>query len=158
MDELEKDVMASLAGLELVDAIGGPKRIASAASVSPRNGRRWAAGERSNPVYRCLELIGNAEEPFALVALLAARAARTMLDREQMPEWRWRSLYLEACRAEQGPDGAEDEVTVSLLTNKASIADQFAVDRKALAALMRRVVLGFYGIQMRYELHPPKAH
>jgi hypothetical protein len=78
-NELTKDMLASLAGIAVSEACGGPKKIASAAQMDPSNGRRWARGERSNPIYRTLALIDRAADPWPLVALMAAKAARTLL-------------------------------------------------------------------------------
>lgn len=158
-DEVFKDMLASLAGVAVVEACGGPKRIASIAGIHPSNGSRWAAGDRANPVFRVLGMLDRAAHPFELVALFIAKAARRMIEDDALAvEWRWRAAYNEALRAEQAHDGREDEVTVALLTGHASVADQFAVDQKIIAALVRRVALGFIGMQYGFELNPPKAH
>lgn len=160
-DECEKDMIATLAGLALSEACGGTnKKIASAASVHPSNASRWANGERTNPIYRVLSLLEQpSTDPWPLVALFAAKAARKLLrDEGALPEWRWRQLYIEALRAEGGPDGNEDVVTVALLTGTASLKDQFAADQKVLAVTMRRVALAFIGITEGWELNQPKAH
>lgn len=157
-DELTKDMLASLAGVAVSEACGGPKKIASAASVDPSNGRRWARGERSNPVYRVLGILERAADPFPLVALFAAQAARALLRAEgPLPEWRWRALYVEACRSEAQPDGAEDEATVRLLTGAGTVADQFEADRKVMAATMRRLALGYIGMTEGYSLNGPRS-
>lgn len=157
-NELERDMIASLAGVVCVEACGGPQKIASAASVHPSNGRRWAKGERSNPVYRTLSFLERAADPWPLVALFAATAARVLLKAEgPLPEWKWRALYVEACRTEQPADGAEDEATVAMLTGKATVADQFAADRKVIAATMRRLALGYIGMTEGWSLSGPRG-
>jgi hypothetical protein len=157
-NELTRDMMASLAGVAVVDACGGPKKIASAASVDPSNGRRWARGERSNPIYRAMSLLERAADPWPLVALFAATAARALLRKEgPMPEWKWRQLYVEACHAEGPPDGHEDTTTTALLTGKATVACQFDADRKVIAATMRRLALGYIGMVNKWTLNGPRG-
>ena len=156
--EFEKDMMSSLAGIVVSESCGGAKRIASIAGIHPSNARRWAAGERANPIYRVMSILDRAADPWPLVALFAAQAARALLKAEgPLPEWKWRQLYVEACRTEQAPDGAEDEATVKLLTGKASIADQFEADRKAIAATMRRLALGYIGMTEGWTLNGPRG-
>ena len=146
-DEVTRDMIASLAGMAVSEACGGPKKIAAAASIHPSNASRWASGERSNPVYRCMSVLERAADPWPLVALFAATAARALLRKEgPLPEWKWRQLYREACRNEQGPDGHEDTTTVAMLTGKATVACQFDADRKVMAATMKRLALGHIGM------------
>ena len=156
--ELTRDLMASLAGVAVSEACGGSKKIASAASIDPSNARRWARGERSNPIYRTLSLLERAAEPWSLVALFAATAARAILRKEgTLPEWKWRQLYVDACNSEQPADGEEDITTVAMLTGKASVAHQFQADRKVIAATMRRLALGYIGMTEGWTLNGPRG-
>ena len=157
MTEIERDLLATLAGAAVVDACGGGKRIASAAGVDESNGWRWARGERSNPVYRVRAMLEKAADPFAIVAYLAACACRALLAKP-LPEWRWRTLYVEACHVEQPHDGHEDVVTVGLLTGKSSLADQLEADQRVISATMRRLALGFVGMQRGYTLAGPRGN
>lgn len=156
VSELENDLLATLAGAAVVEACGGGKKIASAGGVDESNGRRWARGERSNPVYRVRAMLEKAADPWAIIAYLVGCVCRVMLSKEPMPEWRWRALYVEACNAEQPHDGAEDVVTVGLLTGTHSVADQAAADQRVIAATLRRLALGFMGMQRGYTLNGPR--
>lgn len=156
--ELTRDLMASLAGVAVSEACGGSKKIASAASIDPSNARRWARGERSNPTYRVISILEKAADPWPLVALFAATAARSLLRKDgPMPEWKWRQLYIEACQAECTPDGHEDTTMVAMLTGRATLADQCEADRKAVAATMRRLALGYIGMTEGYTLNGPRG-
>lgn len=159
-DELTNDWLASLAGIAVSEACGGtPKKIASVAGIHPSSASRWASGSRSNPSYRVLRTIEDAPDPWPLVALFAAKAAAQVLAKEgPLPEWRWRKLYVEACNAEAQPDGHEDVVTVGLLTGRATVADQFHADQKIMAATMRRLALGFVGLQNGWTLNGPRGN
>lgn len=159
MNRLEDDLLATLAGAAVVDACGGGKKIACTVGVDESNGRRWARGEPANPVNRVRQMIEKATDPWAIVAFLVAIACRAMLRKEgPMMEWRWRSLYLDACKAEQPHDGAEDCVTQLLLVGQASVADQFHADTKVTAALLRRLALGFVGQQNGWSVVGVRAH
>lgn len=158
-NELTRDMLASLAGIAISESCGGSKAIASVASVDSSTARRWASGSRGNPAYRVMEQLERAKDPWPMVALFAAAASRAAMKASgPWPEWRWRAEYIAACRAEARPDGAEDEATVALLTGNGTVEQQCAADRKVIAATMKRLVLGYIGMQLGYSLNGPRAH
>lgn len=153
---LGEDVAATLAGVALSQACGGTGAIASAAGVEASNARRYANGEKANPAYRVRQILERAKDPFAVCAYFLACAVKGMLVKDPMPEWRWRSLYMEAMRAEQHPDGHEDVVSTELLTGKSTLRAQYEADSRHVTALLRRMALGFIGQQMGYSLNGPR--
>jgi hypothetical protein len=156
---LEDDLMATLAGVEITAACGGGKKVAIAGGVDDRNGRRWASGERSNPLYRIRGVIEKAADPWRVVSWVAALAARAVLVKEgPLPEWRWRQLYVEAFHVEQPADGQEDVTSQLVLVGQASVADQYQADARCVSALLRRLALGLIGQQRGYTLAGPRPH
>lgn len=158
---LEQDLLASLAGSHLNIACGGTKEISRLGEVVEANGRRWASGEPQNPVNRVRRIMERAKEPFHLCGFYLACAVRGVLLAAPMPEWRWRSLYLQAMRAEAQPDGHEDVVSAELLTGGSSLKAQYEADAAAVSALLRRMALGMVGMCKGYKLAGPtieRAH
>lgn len=158
-DHLEDDLLATLAGTSVVVACGGPKKVATAAGVDESNGRRWARGERANPVYRVRQMIEKATDPWTIVAYLVAIAVRAELKRSGgLVEWRWRAAYLDAIEAEASSDGHEDATTQRMLMGRAPIADQVAVDSRCASAILRRLALGIIGQQKNWSVAGVRAH
>ncbi len=157
-DPMEDDLMATIAGASVLQACGGPKKVASAAGVDESNGRRYARGDKANPVYRTRVMIEAAQDPYSIVAYLIACAIRAELKRTgPMPEWRWRALYVEALEAEQKHDASEDVTSQKMLMGKASLADMIATDTAVVAPVMRRLALSIIGQQRGFSLNGPRG-
>lgn len=157
-ERLEQDLLASLAGSHLNVACGGTKEISRLGEVVEANGRRWASGEPQNPVNRVRRIMEKSKQPFHLCGYYLACAVRGLLLSDPMPEWRWRSLYLQAMRDEAHPDGAEDTASVELLTGKGSLRSQYDADAAAVSALLRRMALGMIGILRGWSLQGPRVN
>lgn len=147
---------ASIAGIALNEACGGTRDIAWATGVNERTARTWKAGGHSNPANLVRRIMDRAKNPFALVGYFAAHATMTLLAKDPMPEWRWRSLYLQAMRDEAHPDGHEDVVSAELLTGKSTIQAQYDADAKHVAALLKRMALGMVGIIRGWKIEGPR--
>ena len=155
---LEADLEASIAAIALNQACGGSADVAWTAGVDDSTARRWLAGGQSNPANRTARMIDRAKKPFAMCGFFLARAHRALIVNEVLPEWKWRSMVLEAIRAEARPDGEADVVEAELLTGKSSLLALFEATAKHVAAMLYLMALLQVGMIRKYTLNGPRAH
>lgn len=152
---VEQDMEASIAAVAINQACGGTSAIAWSAGVGEREARRYKAGGAGNPLHRAARVIERCKDPFAVVGFFAARAVRALLVKDPMPEWRWRSLTLQAIRDEAHPDGTMDVVESELLTGKSNIRALFVETAKHVGALLRLMALLQIGLIRGWTLNGP---
>lgn len=158
VDRIAEDMEGMIAALEIQHSLGNPKEIASAAEVDQSTAWRWVNGEPQNLFNRLRKIVTKAKRPFGIITYFLALVIRDRLLLTPMPEWRWRSLYKDACRQEQAHDCHEDIVTVELLTGgDATIRSQYEADARVVAATLHRMALGQIGLVRGYTL-TERAH
>ena len=137
LNPIRDDVIADAMGRAVSAAYTCPKRAGTSTGRTGRTGRRYATGDRSNPVNRTAHLIRKSDNPWAIIGPLLAVA----LTREiKLSGHRLAEAWVDAHEAEAVAEAVENVASVRF-ARTGDIRAIYDADQEEVRCSLRRMAL-----------------